>query len=130
MKPGNKAAVSVISERARESTPKQQQPGSQTQIQIVLPFSTTPDKFDICQTTDCSCANLTQTLIHGCSPLHKALNVHLRGQLSPHPAQALSPPACCPRQAAPTFPSPGGERKLLGFAGVHTEGTQKSFTDE
>lgn len=107
MKPGNKAAVSVTSERGRESTPKRQQPSSQTQIQIVLPFSTAPDKFDICQTTDCSCANLTQTLIHGCSLLHKTLNVHLRGQLSLHPTREASLPACWPLQACPIFPSLG-----------------------
>lgn len=129
MKPGNKAAVPVLSVRERESTPKQQQPSSQTQIQIVLPFSTAPDKFDICQTTDCSCANLTQTLIHGCSLLHKTLNVHLRGQLSLHPKRELSLPACWPLQACLVFPSCGGERKILGLlACVQKE--HRSFTDE
>lgn len=92
MKPGNKAAVSVISARER-THPKTATAQFSDSNSNCLPFSTAPDKFCICQTTDCSCANLTQTLIHGCSLLHKRLNVHLRGQLSLHPLQELSLPA-------------------------------------
>lgn len=39
--------------------PKQQQPSSQSQIQVVLPFSTIPDKFSTCQTRDCELIQLS-----------------------------------------------------------------------
>lgn len=77
----NKAPVSVTSER---ENPPQNSNSPVLRLQFKLfCLSPPPDKFGICQTTEYSCENLTQTLIRG-SPLHKTLTVHVRGQLYPH----------------------------------------------
>lgn len=101
--------------------PKQQQPSSQSQIQVVLPFSTIPDKFSACQISDW--ANPAQPLIQGCSLLLKTRDVHW-GRCCPHALHDR------PR------PQPGSHAKLCikastkGFAAVSVQAHGASQTRE
>lgn len=124
MKAGNKAPVSVTSVRERESTPKQQQPSSQTPIQTVLPFST-PQINLVSARLLSAHVRIWLRLSFMVSLLHKTLTVPVRGQLSPHPVWEL-----CYQPAGPlkrvSFSLHLGE----SFAGLCIKGRQRSFTDK
>lgn len=97
-------------------SPKQQQPSSQSQIQVVLPFSTIPDKFSTCQTSDCELIQLSPSFraVLSCSK-HEMFT---EGDAVPTPYMiALAPCLAATR----SFASRTAPRALLLCPYRHTE---------
>lgn len=96
--------------------PKQQQPSSQSQIQVVLPFSTIPDKFSACQISDCELIQLSPSFraVLSCSK-HEMFT---EGDAVPTPYMIALAPSLAATRSFASGPAP---RALLLCPYRHTE---------